>query len=126
MRFLAASFILLACLLPATLLAGPGPKKKAPAPYALISGTVFRDSGLALPRAEVTVAPQGAFGKSAKHKKTSAVADSRGEFAIRVPALPMRYTVIVKAPGYQTQEKSVSIAGEDRVDVFFRLEAASK
>lgn len=126
MRLLVASFVLLAGSLPATLFAAFGEKKRAPASYALIAGTVFRDTGLSLAGAEVTLLAQQGPGRAGKPKKITVLADSRGEFAVRVPAAPMRYNVSARAPGYQPQEKSVSVSGEDRVDVFFRLEPASK
>lgn len=101
--------------------------EKRAEPYALIVGTVFRESGLSLPGAEVTVSPlpdaQGKRG-SRKAKRVRAVSDARGEFAIRVPAGPLRYTVSVKASGHLAQEKEVSIQGDERVDLFFRLEPA--
>lgn len=127
MRGLVSSSVLLAWSLPAALVAAPGEKKpKAPAPYALIAGAVFRDTGLSLPGAQVTLLAESGSGQARKPKKINVVTDSRGEFAVRVPAAPMRYTLQVRAAGYQNQEKSVSVSGEDRVDVFFRLEPASK
>lgn len=126
MPLLVLSSVLFAGGLPATLFAAPGEKKIAPAPYALIAGTVFRDTGLSLPGAEVTVAPEAGPGKTGKPKKISVLTDSRGEFAVRVPPTPLRYTVRTRAAGYEAQEKSVSLSGEQRVDVFFRLERASK
>jgi hypothetical protein len=127
MRWLAFSSILFAWILPAALVAAPGEKKpKASAPYALIAGTVFRDTGLSLCGAQVSLLPEPGSGQARKPKKISIVTDSRGEFAVRVPVAPMRYVVQVKAAGYQDQEKSVSVSGEERVDVFFRLEPASK
>jgi hypothetical protein len=54
------------------------------------------------------------------------VTSQRGEFVIRLPALPMSYTVRAKAPGYRPQEKAVTVTADDRVEVFFQLERASK
>jgi len=79
--------------------------KKGPQAYALISGSVFRDTGFSLPGAEVEVSAAPEPGIKPKVKKTRAVSDARGEFAIRVPAAPMRYTVSVKAKGFRPQEK---------------------
>lgn len=61
-----------------------------------------------------------------RSRKIEAVSDARGEFAIRVPPAPMRYTVTVKAKGFKTDQKEVAIQGEERVDLFFRLEGESK
>lgn len=101
---------------------------KKPAPYGLIAGSVFRETGRSLAGAEIRVEPAAASesGTRIKIKKIEGRTDGRGEFAIRVPAEPMRYTLRVSAPGYQPQEKAVSINGEDRIDVFFTLEPASK
>jgi hypothetical protein len=107
----------------AGLAAGGGPRKSAE-PYALIAGTVFRDSGFALAGAEVTVTAEPGPGetRTVKLRKTKAVTDGRGEFAVRVPVAPMRYRITVRARGFRTQEKSVQIEGDQKVDVFFQLE----
>ena len=95
--------------------------KKEPERYAVIAGTVFRDSGLSLRGAEVIVEPAPGSESGHKPKKLEAVSDGRGEFSVRVPAEPMRYTVSVKAKGYRPAEKTVSIQADERVDVFFLL-----
>ncbi len=119
----AAAVLLL--LIPAAV-AGSG-QKKGEAPYALIAGTVFRSNGMSLPGAEVTIEPASNPPKEGrKFKKKKYSADSRGEFAIRVPAVAAEYRLVFSAPGFATQEKSVAVAGEDRIDVFVRLEPASK
>jgi hypothetical protein len=105
----------------------PAARKKDRQPsFALIAGTVFRDSGFALPGAEISVKPSPEGVPKLKIKSVKTMSDPRGEFAIRVPAVPMRYTVKVKAPGFREQSKSVSISGDERVDVFFHLEAELK
>ena len=64
------SGLLLGALLPALLLAAFLPQaaaaKKKPAldTYAIVSGSVFNESGYALPGADVTLAPEGQFGSS--------------------------------------------------------------
>lgn len=93
---------------------------------ALIAGTVFQESGFLLRGAEVVVSRDPQAKSSHKFKKIKVVSDSRGEFAVRVPTEPMRYTVSVSAPGFRAQEKSVSIGGEERIDVFFRLAPENK
>ena len=97
-------------------------KNRKTASFALIAGSVFRDSGFSLPGAELTLeaAPP------AKFKRIKIVTDARGEFAVRVPAAPMRYTVSVKAGGYRPDRKEVSVQGEERVELFFRLEPEPK
>jgi len=115
--------LLLACVLPAE----AAKKKAAPPSYALVAGTVFQESGYALPNAGVTLIPdpQGDNAR-AKVKKLEAISDARGEFAFRVPAGSMQYTVKVAAKGFQPAQKSVSVQGEERVDVTFQLQPESK
>jgi Carboxypeptidase regulatory-like domain len=100
--------------------------QRAQAPYALITGTVFRETGLAFPGAEVTLAAAGDSKGARKFKKIQVATSARGEFVLRVPAATMSFTVTAKASGYRAQEKPVTVTGEDRMDVFFRLEPASK
>jgi hypothetical protein len=100
--------------------------KREQAPYALITGTVFRETGLAFPGVELTLAAAENSKEARKFKKMRGATSPRGEFVLRVPAAPMNFTLTAKAPGYQAQEKPVTVTGEDRIDVFFRLEPASK
>jgi Carboxypeptidase regulatory-like domain len=104
-----------------------GKKKTEPESYALISGTVFRDPGFALPNATVTLTPDPSPGAPAvKIKKQQTVCNSRGEFVFRLPPLSLHYTVRAAAQGYRDQEKSIDVEGEARVDVTFSLQAQSK
>lgn len=96
---------------------------------AVIAGTVFREPGFALPRAEVTLAvrtpPQGSEAKK-KPKPQRALTDGRGEFAFYVPAAKSVYVLTVKAEGLETQEKTVELSGGlERTDTYFTLKAAS-
>ena len=97
-----------------------GPKQ--PASFAVVAGTVFQEDGHLLRGAEVTIeaAPEGH--PKGKAKAITVRSDAQGEFALRVPAMAMRYTVVVRAPGFLRQEKAASVAGDERVDVFFRME----
>ena len=118
-----ALVLLLSCVPPAA-----GAKKKAvPQSYATVAGTIFDQRGYALPSADVALIPDLA-GENArvKTKKLQAISDSRGEFAFHVPPGAMQYTVKVAAKGYQSSQKSVSVQGEERVDVTFQLEPESK
>src|ERR1700693_1258788 len=73
-----------------------GDKKKPAEPYFLLAGTVFQETGFALPNAEVAVIPDPApDAPRPKVKKLQTVSDSRGEFAFRLPTGSMRY--IIKA-----------------------------
>ena len=123
MRRIGSSTLLLVALINCALAA----EKRKVEPYGLVAGTVFREPGFALPGAEVTVVPNPEQGQApVKIKKLQALSDARGEFAFRVPPVPMRYTIHVTAKGYQPQEKSVSIAGEERMEATFELHPESK
>jgi hypothetical protein len=104
------------------------PKEKASAqPYAVLGGTVFRESGYALPGADVMIAPDPQSGQiPVKIQYPRAISDNRGEFAFRVPATAMRYTVSAKAKGFEARQKSADIEGEVRIDVTLVLPAVSK
>jgi hypothetical protein len=115
---------LLAAVIP--LGANAGDKTTAES-YALVGGTVFRESGFALPNAAITLIPEPQAGDSAaKAKKMQAASDARGEFVFRVPASAMHYTLKVEAKRFQTREKSVTVAREERIDVTFQLQPESK
>jgi hypothetical protein len=114
------------------LLAGAGPipardkaKPEDSRAFAIVAGTVFRESGFVLPGAEVTLTPEpGEDGrKSAKpqHQTT----DARGEFAFRVPPEHARYRVTASAKRFQKQEKTAEIQGEERADVTLTLPQSS-
>jgi hypothetical protein len=121
---LLAGALLLAALLPA---AAAAKKKPAPDAYAMISGSVFQDSGYALPDAAVTLVAEPASGSTAvKAQKMETVSDTRGEFIFRVPPGPMNYSIVVAAKGYQSLKKSITVEGQERVEVTFQLERQSK
>lgn len=102
-------------------------KKKAAEGYVLLYGTVFRETGFALPNAAVIVLPDTSWDASAaKVKKLDGVSNGRGEFAFHLPAVNMHYIVKVSAKGYRSAEKPVTVQGEDRIDVTFQLDPESK
>ena len=103
--------------------------------YAIVGGTVFRDSGLALAEADVTLEPvqdpatvPAAKSKSkSKNRKLTAITSPRGEFTFRVPPVPMKYRVTVTAKGFRGAEKIVETGGgSERVDATFSLSPESK
>ena len=116
-------FLPVLAILAAGALAAAG-KSGKPEPFALIAGSVFRDTGFSLAGAELTIEPEPK--PPSKFKRIKTVTDTRGEFAVRVPAAPMRYTVSVKARRYRLDRKEVSIQGEERVDLIFRLEPETR
>ena len=120
----------LALVLVALVPLAAAPKKKPPPldSYAVVSGSVFDSSGYALPGADVTLAPEvQPQGVQTQNVKTiEAVSDTRGEFVVRVAPGPMHYSVTVHAKSYQGQQKTVSVQGQERVEVTFQLERESK
>jgi Carboxypeptidase regulatory-like domain len=101
--------------------------KKKPDAYVLLYGTVFRETGFALPNAEVIVVSDRSSDSAApKMKKMEAVSNGRGEFAFHLPTGNARYIVKVSAKGYRSEEKPVTVQGEDRIDVTFQLDPESK
>ena len=112
---------LAACILLAALLAtmaGPAAadKKKLPEPHALLLGTTFTDEGLSLPGIPVTVTRKGE-----KKPKWRATSDSRGEFALRLPAGHKVYEVATQSKEHENQTQEVEVHGEESVTVIFRL-----
>lgn len=91
--------------------------------YAVIAGTVFRETGHAFAGAEVELAPDKP-GK--KNKKQVFRTNGRGEFAFRVPAEAMEYALSVKIDGYRPDSKRVKIVGDERVEHNFLLDRATK
>jgi hypothetical protein len=108
-----------ALLLIAFLPSAAAKKKPSLDTYAIVSGTVFDGSGYALSDANVTLA-----GDKAKPMET--VSSARGEFSFRVPPGPIQYSVAVAAKGYQSQQKTVSVQDQERVEVTFQLDRESK
>ncbi|HPU72437.1 MAG TPA: carboxypeptidase-like regulatory domain-containing protein [Bryobacteraceae bacterium] len=121
-----ASRALLAIAVGTLLSQAAGEDKKQSEAYAVVSGTVFRENGMSFPGVEVALeaAPGSQIPKKFKKMRTST--SPRGEFVFRLPAEPGEYRLRVRVPGYETQEKPVIISGEDRIEVFFKLDPASK
>ncbi|MEO8662137.1 MAG: carboxypeptidase-like regulatory domain-containing protein [Bryobacteraceae bacterium] len=115
---------MIALLCMAVMPAGEKPKRsKSSDVWAVLAGTVFREPGFALPGAKIVLEPDENKPKDVKVKRQEFVSNSRGEFAFKVPAVPLRYTVSVTAGGYQGEKKQVEIQGEQRVDVYFQLKS---
>ena len=126
MRRIGSSFLLLLSLA-LSITAFAERKQRAGELYAVVGGTVFRESGLALPGAEVMIAPDPRPGQAVvKIAYPKAISDHRGEFAFRVPVTAMHYIVKAKMKGFEPQEKSVDVEGELRTDVTLILPAVSK
>lgn len=93
-------------------------KKKEREPQALVAGTIFRNTGHALRGAEVSVV----YSESGRKGAWKGLSDSRGEFAVRIPAGAASYTVSIKAEGFRTQQKSVTVSADERIDLSFLME----
>jgi len=118
------SLLLLGLLVP---LSAKEKKKPQQEIYGLVAVSVFRDPGIALPNAEVSLAPAPQpDSQPLKIKKMQALSNFRGECVFRVPTAAMNYTVKVTAKGFHAEEKPVKAEGEVRVDVTFMLHEESK
>jgi hypothetical protein len=87
--------------------------------YAVIAGSVFRESGHAFPGLKVELAP---LQPGKRFKKQSSVSTFRGEYSFRVPAQEMEYDLSVKADGYRPEVKRIKVTGEERIDHNFLME----
>ena len=106
-----------------TPLAAAPKKKPVLDTYAVVSVSVFDDSGYALTGAEVILAPDV---QPTKANTIEMVSGARGEAVVRVPPGPMHYNATVHAKGFQSQRKTVSVEDQERVEVTFQLERESK
>lgn len=80
-----------------------------PAQQALIFGTVFQGSYLALPGAKVV-----AWAEDRPKKKHRAVTNYRGEFRIRVPAGDAIYVLEASAPKFSSGRRTVEVWGVEK------------
>ena len=103
-------------------MAGAAEKKKSKfVPQAILAGTVFQESGFLVRGARVVV-----YNVERPKDKKEAATDLQGEFAVRVPVGKGRYTIEVSAPGLVSASKTVDVAGDERLDVTFRLAPSQK
>ncbi len=78
--------------------------KKKPQSGAIIFGTVFQESGLSLPGANVLV-----YNEASPKKKYRAVTNYRGEYRVRVPAGESVYVVNTSARKFKKGRRTVKI-----------------
>ena len=76
---------------------------------ALLFGTIFRDSYLALPGARVV-----AYAEVNPRKKYRAVTNYRGEYRIRLPAGDASYVVSASAPKFSEARRTVQVYGMEK------------
>lgn len=80
-----------------------------PAEQALLFGTVFRGSYLALEGARVV-----AYNEANPKKKYRAITNYRGEYRIRVPAGDATYVVTASAPRFAQSQRTVKVYGIEK------------
>ena len=97
----------------------PTEKKQALRPYALIFGNVFDAGGRLFMGAEVKIQREGE-----RKSRWETRSDSRGEFAVRLPAGRARYTIALRAKGFADEVRTVAVENEERIDLSFRLQPA--
>ncbi|MCC7153377.1 MAG: carboxypeptidase regulatory-like domain-containing protein [Bryobacterales bacterium] len=119
-KFAGALFLLFAAV------ASGGERPNSQGGYAMLAGTVFRDPGFALPKAEVTVTMTAAADGVKRIKPQKGLTDGRGEFVFRVPPGPAEYKISIKAEGFESIEQTVRIEALERVDRYFTLKPVSK
>ncbi len=101
----------------ASWLASPASRAQDSEPYALLFGTVFRDSYLALPGARVV-----AYEEAKPRKKYRAVTNYRGEYRIRVPAGDASYVVSASASKFSDARRTVRVYGIEKTTANLILE----
>ena len=109
-----------ALVAPAGAAAGPQQKRPRPCQQFLIFGTVFQESGLLLPGAELQVRRAGE-----KKVRWRQVSDRRGEFGICVPT-GAEYELTVKAEGFEVQTMKIDARVGNREDLTIRMKPAEK
>lgn len=107
-------------MLPAGLLAQGKPKPNEP--YALVTGTVFRDPGFSLPGAKVILSLKSNPDKKLQEQTSS----PRGEFAFRVPPGENQWLITVSHKGFVTAQKEVEIQGQEQIHATLTLYPESK
>ena len=118
-----AHFSLCCAVVLASWLAAPAVADNKAAPSGVLAGTVFSDAGFAQPGTRVLIRALPDEGvKKPKPSEWKLVTDSRGEFAVRVPAGRIRYQIEVRADGFLPQKKETYVGIDERVELSFLLE----
>ncbi|MDE0264282.1 MAG: carboxypeptidase-like regulatory domain-containing protein [Bryobacterales bacterium] len=112
---LAAALAVLATLGEATM------AQEHPPEQALLFGTVFRGSYLALEGARVV-----AYDEAKPKKKYRAITNYRGEYRIRVPAGDATYVVTASAPRFAQSQRTVTVYGIEKSTANLILEPRKK
>lgn len=96
--------------------------QKKQEPYAIVGGSVFHESGLALPGAKVVLSAK----ERPEKKLQEQVSSPRGEFAFRVPPGPAIYLITASLKGFQTASREVEIEAQEQIHKTLLLVPASK
>ena len=121
-RLVAAPVALLLCLpvLAASAFGASAVATAAPAPYALIFGTLWG------PGERPVYGVRMKLRRAGERKfRWEAISDHRGEFAFRVPAIKADYILVpdAKPPqGKPLPETSIHVEGDERVDIGVHLQ----
>ena len=86
-------------------------------PHALLFGTVFRESYLALPGARVV-----AYEEANPRRKYRTVSNYRGEYRIRVPAGDASFVISASAPRFTEVRRTVQVYGIEKTTANLILE----
>ncbi len=97
------------------------PAQGRPSEQALLFGTVFRGSYLALEGARVV-----AYNEARPKKKYRAVTNYRGEYRIRVPAGDATYVIAASAPKFVQSQRTVQVYGIEKSTANLILEPRKK
>ena len=95
--------------------------QQRPSEQALLFGTVFRGSYLALEGARVV-----AYDEANPRKKYRAVTNYRGEYRIRVPAGDATYVITASAPKFVQSQRTVQVYGVEKSTANLILEPRKK
>lgn len=95
--------------------------QQRPAEQAMLFGTVFRGSYLALEGARVV-----AYNEAKPKKKYRAITNYRGEYRIRVPAGDATYVVTASAPRFAQSQRTVKVYGIEKSTANLILEPRKK
>ena len=95
--------------------------QERPSEQALLFGTVFRGSYLALEGARVV-----AYDEAKPKKKYRAITNYRGEYRIRVPAGDATYVIAASAPRFAQSQRTVKVYGIEKSTANLILEPRKK
>lgn len=95
--------------------------QERPSEQALLFGTVFRGSYLALEGARVV-----AYNEASPKKKYRAITNYRGEYRIRVPAGEATYVITASAPKFVQSQRTVQVYGIEKSTANLILEPRKK